>query len=51
VAKYYVALALSAERELKKLPAQLVTRIVGRLEKLTLADFERERAALKRLGL
>jgi len=34
VAKYYVALASSAEKELKKLPANLIARLVPRLENL-----------------
>jgi mRNA interferase RelE/StbE len=34
VAKYHVALTASAEKELKKLPAQLIARIVPRLENL-----------------
>ncbi len=32
--KYYVAIAASAERELKKLAGQLIARIVPRLENL-----------------
>jgi mRNA interferase RelE/StbE len=34
VAKYHVALTASAEKELKKLPARLIARIVPRLENL-----------------
>ena len=34
MAKYYVALASSAEKELKKLPANLIARLVPRLENL-----------------
>jgi mRNA interferase RelE/StbE len=34
VAKYYVAVASSAEKELKKLSGQLIARIVARLESL-----------------
>jgi mRNA-degrading endonuclease RelE of RelBE toxin-antitoxin system len=34
VAKYYVALTSSAEKELKKLPGLLIARIVPRLENL-----------------
>jgi mRNA interferase RelE/StbE len=34
VAKYYVAFASSAEKELKKLPGQLIARLIPRLEDL-----------------
>ena len=34
MAKYYVAVASSAEKELKKLSGQLIARIVARLESL-----------------
>ena len=34
MAKYYVAIASSAEKELKKLPGQLIARLVPRLENL-----------------
>jgi mRNA interferase RelE/StbE len=34
VARYHLSLASSAERELKKLPGQLIARIVPRLEDL-----------------
>ena len=34
MAKYFVAFASSAEKELKKLPAQLIARLVPRLESL-----------------
>ena len=34
MAKYYVAFASSAEKELKKLPGQLIARLIPRLEDL-----------------
>ena len=34
MAKYYVVLASSAEKELKKLPGQLIARLIPRLENL-----------------
>jgi mRNA-degrading endonuclease RelE of RelBE toxin-antitoxin system len=34
VAKYYVAFASSAEKELKTLPSQLIARLIPRLEDL-----------------
>jgi mRNA interferase RelE/StbE len=35
VAKYYVAFASSAEKELKKLPGQLIARLIPHLENLS----------------